>query len=98
MPLGAAVLLVGSCALYEPAFLMAAPAVLLVATLVVGWFPGAEVLERLRVRRTHRRRRRGAAPRLRVLGATRPGSAARGGVLLGLHLAGNGPPRPASAA
>lgn len=86
----AALVLLAVAALSSPETLMAAPAVLLVAALLAGWFPGATVLDRLR--RTTRRPRRARPSRLSGVRRSRAGVTVRGGALLGLHLAGNAPP------
>ncbi len=88
--LAAAVLVLAAAAVWSPEALSAVPALLLLAVLVAGWFPGATVLDRLR--RTSRSRRRGRPPLSDGTRRRRSGRPAGGGALLGLHLSGNAPP------
>jgi hypothetical protein len=91
---GALVLLIGALVglqltYSEPGLLYLAPAILLLAVLAFGHYPGEQLLEAV-ARAWHSTLcfERSAPPRLLVL----PRSSPRGGVLLAMALAGRGPP------
>jgi hypothetical protein len=76
------------------ALLYLLPALLLLAPLVLGRYPGERLL-RAAVDGLRRRRRPGEPHRLRQLASLAP--LPRGGALLASALAGRAPPRPAAA-
>ncbi len=73
----------------EPGLLFLAPALLLLAALVFGWYPGERLLAEL-ARAWHPIRRRQRTPSARRLVPAR--FFPRGGALLAMALAGRGPP------
>jgi hypothetical protein len=72
------------------ALVAALPLLLLLAALLVGWYPGCETVVRLSLRRSGSPRRRSVPRRLRPVPP--PLFAASGGLLLGSGLARRPPP------